>query len=275
MAIDPSEKRRLFERLSNVREVVFGMQDGVLTTAGVLCGLSGAVSDHTQVVLAALASTAAGALSMGVGAYLGTNAESDVLGAEIGRARREAEEHPYVLQENLLEALAKEGLSRDAAYRVVKLISTSPRSLISTAEEKIYGIGGGVMGNPLADGVVMGVAFVVGALVPLLPYFFIANGRTGLAAALGATALALGRALHDDCDECGGGRLSHRPGDLAARGNRGLAAPCIDTPRSPHSSRITIRCAKFRPLRSPWKIGICLPRWKNCWQSCGLRSASH
>lgn len=128
---------------------------------------------------------------MGVGAYLGTNAESDVLGAEIGRARREAEEHPYVLQENLLEALAKEGLSRDAAYRVVKLISTSPRSLISTAEEKIYGIGGGVMGNPLADGVVMGVAFVVGALVPLLPYFFIANGRTGLAAALGATALAL------------------------------------------------------------------------------------
>ena len=191
MAIDPSEKRRLFERLSNVREVVFGMQDGVLTTAGVLCGLSGAVSGHTQVILAALASTAAGALSMGVGAYLGTNAESDVLGAEIGRARREAEEHPYVLQENLLEALAKEGLSRDAAYRVVKLISTSPRSLISTAEEKIYGIGGGVMGNPLADGVVMGVAFVVGALVPLLPYFFIANGRIGLAAALGATALAL------------------------------------------------------------------------------------
>ena len=191
MAIDPSEKRRLFERLSNVREVVFGMQDGVLTTAGVLCGLSGAVSDHSQVILAALASTAAGALSMGAGAYLGTHAESDVLGAEIDRARSEAAEHPYVLQESLLEALSREGLSRDAAYRVVKLISTSPRSLITTAEEKIYGIGGGVIGNAVADGLVMGVAFVVGALVPLLPYFFIANGRTGLATALGATALAL------------------------------------------------------------------------------------
>jgi VIT1/CCC1 family predicted Fe2+/Mn2+ transporter len=57
MPIDPSEKRRLFERLTNVREVVFGMQDGVLTTAGVLCGLSGAVSNHSQVILAALAST--------------------------------------------------------------------------------------------------------------------------------------------------------------------------------------------------------------------------
>ena len=71
MAIDPSEKRKLFERLSNVREVVFGVQDGVLTTAGVLCGLSGAVSDHKQVVLAALASTAAGALSFGLCVLLG------------------------------------------------------------------------------------------------------------------------------------------------------------------------------------------------------------
>jgi hypothetical protein len=57
-AIDPAEKRRLFERLSSVREIVFGVQDGVLTTAGVLCGLSGAVSQHSQVALAALASTA-------------------------------------------------------------------------------------------------------------------------------------------------------------------------------------------------------------------------
>src|ERR1700722_19386970 len=101
--IDQSEKRRKFERLSNVREVVFGMQDGVLTTAGVLCGLSGAVSDHKQVVLAALASTAAGALSMGAGAYLGTHAESAVLRSELDRVRRESEEEPYLVQESLSE----------------------------------------------------------------------------------------------------------------------------------------------------------------------------
>lgn len=191
MAIDPSEKRRIFERLSNVREVVFGMQDGVLTTAGVLCGLSGAVSDHKQVVLAALASTAAGALSMGAGAYLGTHAETEILGAELEQARREATEHPYVIQESLLDQLAKEGLSRDAAYRVVKLLSTSPSALINTAEEKVYGLASGLLSNPVADGVVMGVAFMVGALFPLLPYFFIQNGRKGLIAALGATALIL------------------------------------------------------------------------------------
>lgn len=191
LPIDPAEKRQLFERLSNVREVVFGMQDGVLTTAGVLCGLSGAVSDHKQVVLAALASTAAGALSMGVGAYLGTTAEAEIVSAELGQARREAEAQPYVIQESLLDQLSKEGLTRDAAYRVVKLMSTAPDVLINTAEEKVYGLAGGVLGNAVTDGSVMGIAFAGGATVPLLPYFFIENGRTGLIAALVATAMVL------------------------------------------------------------------------------------
>lgn len=191
MAIDPAEKRKVFERLSNVREIVFGVQDGVLTTAGVLCGLSGAVSNHTQIVLAALASTAAGALSMGAGAYLGGHAETEIVTAELEQARREAEAHPYVLQESLLEQLSKEGLSRDAAYRVVKLLSTSQNALLNTAEEKVYGLASGLLANPVTDGIVMGIAFVIGALVPLLPYFFIQDSREGLIAGLGATSVIL------------------------------------------------------------------------------------
>ena len=81
--VDAADKRQLFERLSSVREIVFGVQDGVLTTAGVLCGLSGAVAQHSQVALAALASTAAGALSMAAGAYLGGRAETEVMRAEL------------------------------------------------------------------------------------------------------------------------------------------------------------------------------------------------
>ena len=154
MPIDPAEKRKVFERLSSVRGIVFGVQDGVLTTAGVLCGLSGAVSDHKQVVLAALASTAAGALSMAVGAYLGSQAEADIVGAELAQAREEAEKHPYVIQESLLDQLGREGLARDAAYRVVKLLSSSPDALINTAEEKVYGLAGGLLGNPILDGIV-------------------------------------------------------------------------------------------------------------------------
>lgn len=190
-AIDPSEKKRLFERLSNVREIVFGVQDGVLTTAGVLCGLSGAVSQHSQVVLAALASTAAGALSMGAGAYLGTRAESEVLRAELKIVRAEAAHQPYVIQEGLLDELIKEGLSREAAYRVVTLLGSSPKALISTAEAKMFGLAGTMLGHPALDGLVMGIAFLAGAVVPLLPYMLISSPRYDLGSALGATALTL------------------------------------------------------------------------------------
>jgi VIT1/CCC1 family predicted Fe2+/Mn2+ transporter len=190
-AIDPAEKRRLFERLSSVREIVFGVQDGVLTTAGVLCGLSGAVSQHSQVALAALASTAAGALSMAAGAYLGTRAEAEVLSAELELVRVEAAAKPYTVQEGLLDELCKEGLSREGAYRIVRLLSTSPKALASTAEAKMFGLGAATLGRPALDGIVMGIAFLVGAVVPLLPYMLIPAPRYDLGGALAATALTL------------------------------------------------------------------------------------
>lgn len=207
--LDSSDKKRLAERLSSIREIVFGMQDGILTTAGVLAGLSGAVSGHRQVILAALASTAAGALSMGAGAYLGTRAETEVLSSELERTREEAAAQPYVLQEGLLNELAREGLGREASYRVVKLLSSAPKALLSTAEVKIYGVSRQALGNAAVDGVTMGVAFLIGALVPLLPYILIppvgAKDYLGLAAAMVTTAAALFAVGYFQ------GWLSHRP----------------------------------------------------------------
>ncbi|MEA2680289.1 MAG: vacuolar iron transporter family protein [Candidatus Binataceae bacterium] len=190
-ALKTEEKRRTFERLANIREIVFGVQDGVLTTAGVLAGLSGAVEVRSQVILAALASTVAGALSMGAGAYLGAHAESAVLRSELERVRRESQEQPYVIQESLIETLGKEGLSREAAYRVVKLMSESPDVLYTTAEEKLYGLTGANFGNPINEGLLMGVAFLIGALVPLLPFMLIASVHVGLIAGLATTAIVL------------------------------------------------------------------------------------
>ena len=189
--VKPEEKRQLFERLANVREIVFGIQDGVLTTAGVLAGLSGAVSTRREVILAALASTAAGALSMGAGAYLGTHAENQVMRSEIERTRRESASQSYVIQESLLQELAKEGLSREASYRVVKLLSSAPRALFSVAEAKIYGLASATFGNAVTDGLLMGFAFLVGAVVPLLPFVLVPTIYAGLIAGMATTALVL------------------------------------------------------------------------------------
>jgi VIT1/CCC1 family predicted Fe2+/Mn2+ transporter len=185
------QRRQRFERLSNIREVVFGMQDGILTTAGILCGLAGALPRRYEVILTALASTAAGAISMAAGAYLGTRAEAEVLEGELNRARDAVIHEPYLIQESLLEQLSKEGLSREAAYRVVKLLSSAPQALTKTAEQKVYGIGENLVSNPVIDGFVMGFAFVIGALVPLIPFVLVSSTARGLMAAVIATAAAL------------------------------------------------------------------------------------
>jgi VIT1/CCC1 family predicted Fe2+/Mn2+ transporter len=191
LAITAEQRRQRFERLSNIREVVFGMQDGILTTAGVLCGLAGALPRRYEVILTALASTAAGAISMAAGAYLGTRAEGEVLEGELHRARDEVVNEPYLIQESLLDQLAREGLSREAGYRVVKLLSSAPEALTKTAEEKVYGIGETLVSNPVTDGIVMGLAFMIGALVPLVPFVLIPLTNYGLAGAVIATAAAL------------------------------------------------------------------------------------
>jgi vacuolar iron transporter family protein len=190
-SITAEQRRQRFERLSNIREVVFGMQDGILTTAGVLCGLAGALPRRYEVILTALASTAAGAISMAAGAYLGTRAEGEVLEGELNRARNEVVHEPYLIQESLLDQLGREGLSRESAYRVVKLLSSAPEALTKTAEEKVYGIGENLVSNPVIDGIVMGFAFVFGALVPLVPFVLVSSTSVGLMAAVVATAIAL------------------------------------------------------------------------------------
>jgi VIT1/CCC1 family predicted Fe2+/Mn2+ transporter len=128
---------------------------------------------------------------MGAGAYLGTRAETEVIRSELRRAREESRDQPYVVQESLLNALAQEGLSREASYRVVQLLSSSPSALYATAEEKIYGLTKGSFGNPVVDGLLMGAAFLMGALVPLLPFLLITSLRFGLIAGLGTTAVVL------------------------------------------------------------------------------------
>jgi vacuolar iron transporter family protein len=214
--LKPEEQKRIFEKLAGIREIVFGIQDGVLTTAGVLAGLSGAVNGRRQVILAALASTAAGALSMGAGAYLGTSAETEVIRSQLSRVRREASGQPYVIQESLLEALAREGLSRETSYRVVSLLSSAPEALYQTAEEKVFGLGGASFANPLVDGLLMGAAFLIGAVVPLLPFVLVASVRGGLIAAMAATALVLFSVGYAE------GRLAHQARPLLA-GARFLA----------------------------------------------------
>jgi len=183
-------RREAIERKSQIREVVFGTQDGLISTLGFVAGLHGAVADNWLVLLGGLVQMVAGAFSMAAGAYLAAQAERQVVQRAVQAETERFEEMPYLAQEALLGALEEEGLARDKAYRIVKLFTDERHAFLKTFREKVLGVGSMKGPLPLWAATLMGVSFAAGSLVPLIPYFVLA-GYTALWVAIGATSLAL------------------------------------------------------------------------------------
>src|SRR5579884_1190687 len=87
-------ERARVERVSRIREVVLGIQDGLLVPLGVVTGMAAANPGRTAILVAGLAEAVAGSIAMGAGSYLASEAEEAFYRAEIADERREIVEFP-------------------------------------------------------------------------------------------------------------------------------------------------------------------------------------
>jgi VIT1/CCC1 family predicted Fe2+/Mn2+ transporter len=149
---------------------VFGVQDGILSTVGLLSGVSAATDELRVVVITGLAAGVTGGLSMATGSYLAARTEKDLFEKELLDQERLAASEPYLAQEALLEALVADGLDRPSAYRVVSTLSRHEQVLLRTVQEKVLGLGTADLSQPVKAGAVMFLSFLVGSLVPLVPF---------------------------------------------------------------------------------------------------------
>lgn len=184
------ERREEIRWLSQIREVVFGVQDGLISTVGFVAGVHGATADNRLVLLAGIVQMIAGAFSMAAGAYLSTKAEREVVEGQVRAEHARYADEPYMAQEALLTALEADGLPRDKAYRVVKLISAERDAFLRTFREKVLGVGAAQERVPVPAALLMGVSFALGATIVLAPYFVLA-GYGALWTAVGLTGVAL------------------------------------------------------------------------------------
>jgi vacuolar iron transporter family protein len=167
----PAEtRRREIENKGRVREFVFGIQDGLISTVGLLAGMQAGGSSRFTIIMAGTASVIAGAFSMSAGAYLSSKAEKEIFEHELRKEEGFIEREPYLAQESLLQALSSEGLSREAAYRVVKLLNQQQPLFVATFQEKVLGLGSADVNDPLKGALVMALSFILGGVIPVLPY---------------------------------------------------------------------------------------------------------
>lgn len=168
-------KRRQLERLGRIRELIFGMQDGLLATLGFVAGLYGATGDNRLVLLAGLVEMAAGAMSMGAAEFLSAKARRQVYAKAVREEQRRFEQEPYLAHQDLLHALTDEGVSKAQAYRIVKLLKEERGAFFKTFQAKVMGLGAMEAGDGLAGALIMGGSYATGALLVLLPFMFLAG----------------------------------------------------------------------------------------------------
>lgn len=164
------QKKQIIESRSRIREFVFGIQDGLISTVGLLAGVQGATENNVVVIITGLTAMFSGAISMAAGSYLSSGAQKEIFDKELGDAEKLAEQEPYMAAEGLLKALSEEGLNKEQSYRMVKVLIQEQNVFLRTFQEKVFGLGSAEINRPLQAALIMGLSFVLGAIVPIVPY---------------------------------------------------------------------------------------------------------
>jgi VIT1/CCC1 family predicted Fe2+/Mn2+ transporter/rubrerythrin len=172
-----TERERIAAR-SRIREVVFGAQDGVLTTVSVVSAFFGATHRNSDILLAGLASGFAGMIAMSAGSYLSTKAEAEVESSEIAREAREINENPAEELAELIEIYRQQGMSLQRARDVALDVAKDPKTMLRVMAREELGLDIEPQGNPTKNAGVMALSFLSGAVFPIVPYAFM----SGLAA---------------------------------------------------------------------------------------------
>jgi vacuolar iron transporter family protein len=186
-----AEERRRASLLGEVREAVFGAQDGLISTLAVVSAVSGATQDRFPILIAGIASALGGIFSMAAGEYMSSRSQREIFDAQISGERLEVEERPGEAEAEMAYMFEEDGLPREDAAAVARVVARHPDVLLKTMVEKELGVGIDERhGGPLQGALVMGAAFGLGAIVPVLPYLLLPLSVATYASVV-ATAAAL------------------------------------------------------------------------------------
>ena len=183
-------ERERIGRLSRIRELVLGFQDGLLVPLAVVTGLAGADAAASTVMVGGLAEAAAGAVAMGTGAFLASQAENQLFRTEIADEEAELDDHPEVELEELEILLREEGLDDEDAAIAAERIARSRQAMIRTKVEKELGLAYEEHAGALGDATIVGIAYAAAAGIPLWPYV-VWPVDTALPISLAVTGVAL------------------------------------------------------------------------------------
>ena len=182
---------RHFTAGARVRDVVIGMADGLTVPFALAAGLSGAIESSGVVVTAGLAEIAAGSIAMGLGGYLAAKSDADHYDSERRREEREILEKPEAEAEEVEIIFREYGLGEPEVRTLVDALRRRPSAWVDFMMRFELGLERPQRARATESALTIGGAYVVGGLVPLVPYFLVGSARAALVWSIVTTLLAL------------------------------------------------------------------------------------
>ena len=182
-----------------LRAAVLGANDGLVSNLALIAGFAGAAPGQGAILLAGFAGLLAGASSMALGEWISVTSSREAAEAQIEEERAELLLDPDAEAEELALIYQAKGLPRADAERLAKLLVADPDRALATLALEELGIVPENLGSPWTAALASFVLFSIGAIIPVVPFFFgagvLAIGLSALASALGLFVVGAGITL--------------------------------------------------------------------------------
>jgi VIT1/CCC1 family predicted Fe2+/Mn2+ transporter len=183
--------RERWHRVSGgwISGVIYGANDGLAAVFGLVAGFSGATGGSHLVLTAGLFGAIGSALSMATGAYLAERSVAEVAAANLAREREEVLTHPEEEKEELSLFYQLKGLTVAEADMVVTRIAEDREQLFRAIAIEEFGSADAERGDAVQAALAGGISTAVGAMVPVIPFFFM-HGTAGVIVAASVSLVA-------------------------------------------------------------------------------------
>lgn len=153
-------------QLNKLRASVLGANDGIVSTAGLVLGVTGAAASKETILIAGFAGLVSGALSMAAGEFVSVSSQRDSEKAFLERTRNHVrEEHHNSEAEELMQTYIEKGFSEKTAQSAVDDLTKN--GTLTLELEKELGIDPDDLTSPWAAAIASAVSFTVGSIIPL------------------------------------------------------------------------------------------------------------
>lgn len=163
-----------------ITDVVIGMSDGLTVPFALAAGISSAVSNNHIVTTAGIAEIIAGSIAMGLGGYLSGKTEKDHYQSELAKEYREVEEIPEKEKAEIKEIFADYGFSPQSQQMLAEELAKDKDKWVQFMMRFELGLEEPNPNRARNSAITIGASYVVGGLIPLLPYFFTTTPSLGL-----------------------------------------------------------------------------------------------